>query len=323
LSLAFHLPTVSVGAAVVLDLALGDPSWVAHPVRMIGWTVARGERALYTGARGAGLIAGSILALGVILLATFSAWMLIAIGEQFGAAVGTIVAIVVAWTTLALRGLDDAALEVEKSLTRGDDAAARKLLPALVGRDPERLDRAAIIRATVESVAENCSDGFVAPLLYLFAAGPAGAIAYKAINTMDSMIGHRNQRYLYFGRCAARIDDAANLIPARLTALCITVAAALHFGRGRIALAVWRRDAARHPSPNAGHPEAAIAGALGIQLGGGAFYGGEFEAHPTFGDHEREVSVRDIAAARSLMRTAALLAFVAFALVRLAICRSW
>ena len=148
--------------------------------------------------------------------------------------------------------------------------------------------RAGLAR-TSQSVAENCSDGFVAPLLYLFAAGPAGAIAYKAINTMDSMIGHRDQRYLYFGRCAARIDDAANLIPARLTALCITVAAALHFGRGRIALAAWRRDAARHPSPNAGHPEAAIAGALGIQLGGGAFYGGEFEPHPTFGDREREV----------------------------------
>jgi len=307
----------------VLDLALGDPSWVAHPVRMIGWTVARGERVLHTGARGAGLIAGSILAVGVILLATFSAWMLIEIGERFGAAAGTIVAIVVAWTTLALRGLDDAALEVEKSLTRGDDATARKLLPALVGRDPERLDRAQIVRATVESVAENCSDGFVAPLLYLFAAGPAGAIAYKAINTMDSMIGHRDERYLYFGRCAARIDDAANLIPARLTALFIAVAAALHFGRGRIALAVWRRDAARHPSPNTGHPEAAIAGALGIQLGGGAFYGGEFEPHPTFGDHEREAVPSDIAAARSLMRTAALLAFVAFALVRLAICRWW
>ncbi len=314
---------MSIGAAVVLDLALGDPAWMPHPVRMIGWTVARGERALYTGARGADLIAGSILALGVVLLATFSAWMLIALGERFGAVAGTITAVVVAWTTLALRGLDAAALEVEQSLTREDDAAARKLLPALAGRDPQPLDRAGIVRATVESVAENCSDGFVAPLLYLFAAGPAGAIAYKAINTMDSMIGHRDRRYLYFGRCAARLDDAANLIPARLTALCIAAAAALHFGRGRSALAVWRRDAARHPSPNAGHPEAAIAGALGIQLGGGAFYGGEFEAHPTFGDHEREAAPRDIAAARTLMRTASLLAFVAFALVRLAICRSW
>ncbi len=307
----------------MLDLALGDPAWMPHPVRMIGWTVARGERALYTGARGADLIAGSILALGVVLLATFSAWMLIALGERFGAVAGTITAVVVAWTTLALRGLDAAALEVEQSLTREDDAAARKLLPALAGRDPQPLDRAGIVRATVESVAENCSDGFVAPLLYLFAAGPAGAIAYKAINTMDSMIGHRDRRSLYFGRCAARLDDAANLIPARLTALCVTAAAALHFGRGRLALAVWRRDAARHPSPNAGHPEAAIAGALGIQLGGGAFYGGEFEAHPTFGEAEREAAVGDIAAARSLMRTAALLAFTAFALVRLAICRSW
>ncbi len=323
MSVAFHLPTVAIAAAVVLDLALGDPVWMPHPVRMIGCAVARGERALYTGARGADLIAGSILALGVVVLAALGAWILIASGERFGAMAGTIVAIVVAWTTLALRGLDNAALEVEKSLALEDDAAARLALPALAGRDPEPLDRAGIIRATVESVAENCSDGFVAPLLYLFAAGPAGAIAYKAINTMDSMIGHRDERHLHFGRFAAKMDDAANLLPARLVALCITIAAALHFGRGGAAFAAWRRDAAKHPSPNAGHPEAAIAGALGIQLGGGAFYGGEFQAHPTFGDRERELSPSDVAAARTLMRTASLLAFVAFALARMALRRLW
>jgi len=316
LSLAFHLPTTLIAATVVLDLALGDPSWMPHPVRMIGWTVTRGERALYTGARGAGVIAGSILALGVVLLAAFSAWMLVALAERFGAVAGTIVAVLVAWTTLALRGLDDAAQEVERSLAREDEAAARRAMPALVGRDPGSLDRAGMIRGTIESVAENCSDGFVAPLLFLFVGGPVAAIAYKAINTLDSMIGHRDRRYLYFGRCAARIDDAANLIPARLTALCVTAAAALHFGRGRAALVAWRRDAAKHPSPNAGHPEAAIAGALGVQLGGGAFYDGEFEAHPVFGEAEREVSVRDIAAARSLMRLAALLVFAGLALAR-------
>ena len=316
MSAAFHLPLISIGAAVGLDLALGDPPWMPHPVRMIGWTVARGEHALHTGARGADLWRGAILALGVILLAMLGAWMLIASGEAFGATAGAIVAVVLAWTTLALRGLDDAAWEVEKSLTLENDAAARAALPALVGRDPERLDSGGIVRAAVESVAENCSDGVVAPLLYLFAAGPVGAIAYKAINTMDSMLGHRDQRYLYFGRCAARIDDAANLIPARLTALCITIAAALHSARGRQALAAWRRDARKHPSPNAGHPEAAMAGALGIQLGGGAFYAGEFEAHPAFGESEHGPSPRDIAAARTLMRIAAALAFSALAVAR-------
>ncbi len=319
MSAAFHLPLISIAAALALDLALGDPSWITHPVRMIGWAVARGERALHTGARGADLTRGAILALSVILLAALGAWMVVALGEAFGATAGAIVAVVVAWTTLAMRGLDDAAWEVERSLTLGDDAAARAALPALVGRDPERLDRAGIVRAAVESVAENCSDGVIAPLLYLFAAGPVGAIAYRAINTMDSMIGHRDRRYLYFGRCAARIDDAANLIPARLTALCIAIAAALHLGRGHEALQAWRRDARKHPSPNAGHPEAAMAGALGIQLGGGAFYDGEFEAHPAFGEPEHDPAPRDIAAARTLMRIAAALAFVGLAAARWAL----
>jgi adenosylcobinamide-phosphate synthase len=318
-SRAFHLPTSLIALAALFDLWLGDPLWLPHPVRMIGWAIARGERGLRTGRPNADLAAGAILAAGVILLATVGAWMPIALGERLGAIPGALIAIIVASTTLALRGLDDAAQEVERCLAGEDEAAARLAMPALVGRDPGSLDRAGMIRGTIESVAENCSDGFVAPLLFLFAGGPVAAMAYKAINTLDSMIGHRDERYLYFGRCAARLDDAANLIPARLTALCLVIAAALQSGRGRAALATCRRDARRHPSPNAGYPEAAIAGALGIQLGGGAFYDGKFEAHPAFGEAEHEVSVRDITAARSLMRLAALLAFVVLALARFAI----
>jgi adenosylcobinamide-phosphate synthase len=318
-SLAFHLPTSLIALAALLDLWLGDPPWLPHPVQAIGWAIARGERTLRTGRRNADLASGAILAAGVILLATAGAWMPIALGERLGAITGGLIAIIVATTTLALRGLDDAAQEVERCLAGEDEAAARRAMPALVGRDPASLERAGMIRGTIESVAENCSDGFVAPLLFLFAGGPVAAMAYKAINTLDSMIGHRDERYLYFGRCAARLDDVANLIPARLTALCLVIAAALQSGRGRAALAICRRDARKHSSPNAGYPEAAIAGALGIQLGGGAFYDGKFEAHPAFGETEHEVSVRDITAARSLMRLAALLAFVVLALARFAI----
>ena len=151
-------------------------------------------------------------------------------------------------------------------------------------------------------MAENSSDGVIAPLLYLFMGGPAAAMAYKAINTLDSMIGHTDSRYLYFGRCAARMDDFANLIPARLSAGCLVAAAAILRQRPMDALRVCRADARRHPSPNAGFPEAAMAGALGVQLGGAAIYDGEMETRAAAGSaHRRPVNVTDIATARRML----------------------
>ncbi|MGZ6175091.1 MAG: cobalamin biosynthesis protein CobD/CbiB, partial [Candidatus Binataceae bacterium] len=199
---------------------------------------------------------------------------------------------------------------------RGCDDLARAAMPALVGRDPATLDRAAMVRATVESVAENCSDGVLAPLCFLFVGGPVLALAYKAVNTLDSMIGYRDARYLYFGRAAARLDDAANFVPARLTALCLAAAAGLTLGRGGAAASACRADARKHASPNAGLPEATMAGALGIELGGDAVYAGEIEHRARLGGAQRAVEVADIGAARRLMRIATAIGFGLLALLR-------
>ncbi len=316
MSYAFHLSIPLLAAALALDLVLGDPRWLPHPVRAIGMLVERGERLLRTGDRTRDLVRGAMLTAGVAGISTIVAWALVRFASWIHPLAGALAAIVIAGTTLALRGLDQAAGAVEDALAAGDDAAARRAIPALVGRDPDALDRTAMAQACVESVAENASDGVIAPLLYLFVGGPAVAIAYKAINTLDSMIGYRDERYLYFGRCAARLDDAVNWIPARLTAICIAIAAQLTAARAHEAIAAVLADARSHASPNAGYPEAAMAGALGIRLGGAATYGGELEPRAVLGASGREVAITDIGAARNLLRIAALIAFVILAAAR-------
>ena len=317
---AFYISTAQVAAALAADLILGDPAWMPHPVRLIGRAVTLGEARLRTGEPRADFWRGALLASAVVIATALAAWMAIAIASTFSDWLGLAAAVLIAWTTLALRGLDRAAGEVEQMLERGRDDLARAAMPALVGRDPVALDRDAIVRATVESVAENCSDGVLAPLCFLFVGGPVLALAYKAINTLDSMIGHRDARYLYFGRAAARLDDAANFVPARLTALCLVAAAALTLGRGGAALHACRADAHKHASPNAGFPEATMAGALGIELGGDAVYAGEVEHRARLGRAERAAKIEDIATARCLMRIATALAVCLLAVVRYVLC---
>jgi adenosylcobinamide-phosphate synthase len=311
-----YISTAQVAAALALDLVLGDPSWMPHPVRFIGRVVTLGQGRLHTGAPRADLWRGALLTASVVIATALTAWMAIAIASTFSHWLGAVAAVLIAWTTLALNGLDRAAGAVEHALGRGRDDLARAAMPALVGRDPATLDRDALVRATVESVAENCSDGVMAPLCFLFVGGPVLALAYKAINTLDSMIGHRDARYTYFGRAAARLDDAVNFVPARVTALCLAAAAALTLGRGGAALRACRADAHKHASPNAGYPEATMAGALGIELGGDAMYAGEVEHRARLGRAERAATIGDIAAARGLMRIATAIGFCLLALVR-------
>lgn len=313
---ALYISTAMAAVALALDLLLGDPSWMPHPVRQIGRAVSRGETRLRAGEPRADLWRGAMLTAAIVTGAALAACAMISIAAAASDVLGAAVAVLIAWTTLALNGLDRAAAEVERALRSEREDLARAAMPALVGRDPAALDRAAMVRAAVESVAENCSDGVIAPLFYLFVGGPVLAIAYKAVNTLDSMIGYRDARYLYFGRAAARLDDAANFVPARLTALCLAAAAALRLGRGGPALRVCRADARKHASPNAGFPEATMAGALGIELGGDAIYAGEVEHRARLGVAERPPEVADIAAARRLMRLAVALAFCALALAR-------
>jgi adenosylcobinamide-phosphate synthase len=310
-----YLPTSAIAMALALDLALGDPSWMPHPVRLIGRAVTWGEAHLRTGEPRADLWCGALLASAAVTLTALAAWIAIAIASTVTGWLGLAAAVLIAWTTLALNGLDRAAGEIERALRCGRDDLARAAMPALVGRDTFALDREAMVRATVESVAENCSDGVLAPLCFLFVGGPVLALAYKAINTLDSMIGYRDARHLYFGRAAARLDDAANFVPARVSALCLA-AVALTLGRGGAALRACRADARKHASPNAGFPEATMAGALGIQLGGDAIYAGEVEHRARLGRAERAGEVDDIATARRLMRIATAIGFGLLALVR-------
>jgi adenosylcobinamide-phosphate synthase len=310
-----YLPASAIAAALALDLVLGDPPWMPHPVRLIGRAVTSGEARLRTGEPRADLWRGALLAYAVVTATGLAACIAIAIASTVAGWLGLAVAVLIAWTTLALNGLDRAAGEVEGALRCGRDDLARAAMPALVGRDPFALDREAMVRATVESVAENSSDGVLAPLCFLFVGGPVLALAYKAINTLDSMIGYRDARHLYFGRAAARLDDAVNFVPARVTALCLA-AAALTLGRGGAALRACRADARRHASPNAGFPEATMAGALGIELGGDAIYAGEVEHRARLGRAERAAEVGDIATARRLMRIATAIGFGLLALMR-------
>ena len=289
------------GAVVILlgfaaDRVLGDPARL-HPVAGFGavaawvepwaWRPSRVVGALYAGA-----LVGAV-------------WGAIAVGvRRLAPAARAAFAVAVLWTTLGGRSLERAALRLQAALDAGDLDRARALAPALVGRDPATLDGAELARAAVESLAENTSDAVVAPLLWMAAFGPAGAAGYRAINTLDAMVGHRDARHLRFGWAAARLDDAANWVPARVTALLVI---ALARGRRR---AAWRAafvDGARHPSPNAGRAEGAFAGALGVRLGGINHYPHGSEARAPLGDGAAPGS-GDVARAVRMARRVGLLA---------------
>lgn len=309
-------------AACGLDLLAGDPRWLPHPVRGIAWLAVRGEkitRAAIPSARAAGVVT----ALVVYGIAGGAAWGLIRLAGMAHPIAGDVAAIIIIYTTIAARDLAKHSMAVYRPLARGDLPAARKSVSMIVGRDTEDLDEAGIARAAVESVAESTVDGVTAPIFWAVVFGPVGAIVYRAINTLDSTFGFKDQRYLQFGWASARIDDLANWIPARLTAPLVALAALLLRQRPAGALRVTWRDARKHDSPNAGFAEAAMAGALGVQLGGTNVYGGEAMTKPTIGDALTPLSARHIPLANALMFATAGL-FLALCLgARLATMRLW
>lgn len=280
---------VGVLAGYLADLALSDPKR-GHPVALFGQAAATLERVTYRDTRAAGALHVGLTVGAVTLLGAAAARR----NRPWATAAAT-------WTCLGGTSLARTGLEMSRLLERGDIEAARRLLPSLCGRDPELLDGGGLARAALESVAENTSDAAVAPLLWAAAGGVPGVLAYRAINTLDSMIGHRSPRYLRFGWAAARLDDAANYLPARVTATLAVVCAPLVGGSPPDALRAWRRDAARHPSPNAGVVEAAFAGALGVRLGGPTQYHHELQIRPTLGDG-RQPTVADLRRAVALSR---------------------
>lgn len=257
-------------SAFLLDLVLGDPPRLPHPVRWMGRLISISERGLRSWAvtPGTERAAGVLLAVGVTGMTYGISAGLIWVFHRAHPLLGSLVTIYLAYTTLSIKSLREAALAVMDPLISGDLALARERLSGLVGRQTSGLDEAGMVRATIESIAENTSDGVVAPLFFMAMGGVPAAMAYKAINTLDSMVGYKTPRYLHFGWASARLDDMANLLPARMTGLLILAVAGILRGTARQAFQVMYRDGHKHESPNSGIPEAAMAGALGIQLGG-------------------------------------------------------
>ncbi|BBX96955.1 cobalamin biosynthesis protein [Mycobacterium lacus] len=266
---------IGVLVGYLADLVLGDPKR-GHPVALFGRAAAELERVTYrdskiAGAVHVGLAVGAAVLLGAALQRRGRFWTMAATAGA-------------TWVSLGGTSLARTGLRMSELLDRGDVEAARRLLPSLCGRDPGRLDRDGLTRAALESVAENTSDAEVAPLLWAAVGGAPAALGYRAVNTLDSMTGYRSPRYLRFGWAAARLDDLANYVGARATALLVVVCAPIVGGSPSGAVRAWRRDASRHPSPNAGVVEAAFAGALRVRLGGPTQYRHELQIRPTLGD---------------------------------------
>lgn len=274
---------VIASAAVLLDLLLGDPRWLPHPVVAIGKLISLLEKLLRKTVRSE-LLGGGLLLIFTVAITAGAATLLLKGAYAISPTAGFLVAVLLSWSCLAARSLQQESSLVAAALTRGDLLAARKALAFIVGRDTADLDEASIWRGVVETVAENTSDGVIAPLCCLLLGGPVLGLAYKAVNTLDSMVGYKNDRYLLFGRASARLDDLVNWLPARLTGLLMVLAAPLAGLSMQNSWRVMRRDGRNHSSPNSGIPEAAAAGALGVQLGGVNSYFGKFVAKPTIGD---------------------------------------
>ena len=293
-------------ASYLFDWIAGDPEWLPHPVRLIGRSVEEGERILRRSGQtpAAEFRVGGILTFGLVIAAYFGTAKTIAWMHRRGRTLGFVGETLLAWTCLASRSLHDEASAVVALLEGDDIVPARQRLARIVGRDTQKLDAYEINRAVIETVAESCSDGIIAPLFYMAVGGVPLSMAYKAINTLDSMIGHPDEKYLYFGKIAARLDDVANFLPSRLTALGITAIAAIVEGASpAAALNTWLSDGMKHKSPNAGQPESAMAGALLVRLGGENFYGGELLAAPVIGERFSQPSTQQ---AKRAIRIAAM-----------------
>ena len=291
--------SIQILLALLLDFLIGDPRWLPHPVRGIGGLALWIENPLrrlfplHT--------AGVLAVLLIITISTGFTWLCCQLATALHPLCGDLVSILFFTTCFAMQDLRQHALAVYNALIDGNLPQARRKVAMLVGRDTEALDEAEIARATVESVAENTVDGITAPLLFAFIAGAPGAILYKAINTLDSTYGYKNERYLQFGWAAARLDDLANFLPARISALLVPLAAWLTGEDGPQAWHIFIRDRHKHPSPNGGQIEAAFAGALRVQLGGKISYGGKVSFRPYLGDPQEVMKSNTIKTTLCLM----------------------
>ncbi len=305
----------------LLDLLLGDPHWLPHPIRLIGWIIAKLEgltRRLFPRTPKGEFAAGVLMCLLVLTVSAGVPLGILALCSLAGDWLVLIAETIMAYQILAAKSLKVESMKVYSQLKQGDLPAARKAVSMIVGRDTQNLTQEQVTKAAVETVAENTSDGEIAPLLFLAIGGAPLGFFYKAVNTMDSMVGYQNERYQYFGCFAAKLDDVMNYLPARLSALLMIASAWLCRFDAKGAVRIWRRDRRRHASPNSAQTEAVCAGALGLQLAGDAYYFGELHHKPTIGDAVREAEPEDIPRANRLLMASAWLGLMVFGLLKAA-----
>ena len=307
----FHILALILG--FLLDLVFGDPRWLYHPIRLIGNLIAAAEkpfRAAFPKTEKGELTAGVFFAVFVTAVSTAVPALILFLASRIS--MWLFFALEVFWSfqILAARSLKSESMKVYEALKNGSLEEARKAVSMIVGRDTQDLTEVGVAKAAGETVAENSSDGVVAPLIFLSLGGPVLGFFYKAVNTLDSMVGYKNDRYLYFGRFSAKLDDVLNFIPSRLSGLLLVAASPLAGLDGKGAWRIFRRDRKNHASPNSAQTEAAAAGALGVQLAGDAYYFGKLYKKPTIGDPLRPVEYEDIRRVNRLMYAAVCLALL-------------
>ncbi|MDD6037777.1 MAG: adenosylcobinamide-phosphate synthase CbiB [bacterium] len=319
---------LAIAIAGLLDFVIGDPHGIWHPIRLVGKLISRLEhtiRNIFPKSKGGERAGGIVLVILVVLMTAGSVLLICLTAYTIHLYVGIAVESILLCYSFAATSLARESMAVGKALEE-DLNQGRKAVSMIVGRDTDRLDEAGVISAAVETVAENTSDGVIAPLLFAFLGGAPLAYAYKAINTMDSMVGYRNERYAYFGTAAAKVDDVANFVPARLSAVLLIVASL--FGDGKTAglshtIKIFRRDRLKHASPNSAQTESVMAGALGLQLAGPTSYFGRLHDKPYIGDALRAIERTDIGRAVRLMRIASVFCWLIGLVVLAVIVRFW
>ncbi len=303
----------------ILDLIFGDPYNLPHPVRWIGGLITKSEKFLrksFPKTPKGELIGGVFMPIIVVGISTLLSLLVIFVTYKVHTALGILVESIMCYQMLATKSLKVESMKVYKSLQRGDLEQSRKDVSMIVGRDTENLSIEGVTKATVETVAENTSDGVVAPMLYMALFGAVGGYFYKAVNTLDSMVGYKNDKYIYFGRASAKLDDVLNYVPSRISALFVIVATFFLNLDYKSAFTIWRRDSRNHPSPNSAQTESAYSGALNVQLAGDMYYFGKLHHKKTIGDDVRPIQIEDIPRANDILYVTSLVAMVFCAFLR-------
>lgn len=301
-----------------MDLCFGDPHWLYHPVRFIGNLISKMEkilRSILPKNKKAELIGGGILVVSVIFLSTMIPYVVLAISGFVHPVLKLILESIMCYQLLATKALKDESMKVYYELKKGNINGARNAVSMIVGRDTASLTEEGIAKAAVETVAENTSDGIIAPMLFMAIGGAPLGFFYKAVNTMDSMVGYKNDKYLYFGRVAAKLDDILNYIPARISAYLMILASAILGMDAKNAYKIFKRDRYNHASPNSAQTESVCAGALNVQLAGDAYYFGKLYKKKFIGDAIRKISFEDIRLANRLLYGTAVLGMLIIILI--------